>query len=174
MKHMLASLAIAAAAPAFADNPSGYFSILAEQMNTRSIAACDPAVDVPALSAKRNALLAMPNQIARTLSPTELISTAAVANHGGYSVCFDTRQTGNTTAVLYHGAERIIALNPSAPDHELALMQAFQNIRSFWQASQAAGLAPQAQEKPVPIPASAGPVPETPPVAVRRTAQATP
>ncbi len=148
------------------DDASGFFGLMARAIGERSEKNCDPAFDVPELSAKRSDLLMLRAERAAAESKTEMVASAAMANNGSYAVCYDTRLKGNAAmAVVYNNNARIIALNPEAPNHELALRLAYANVRDTWQRYNAKELPEAALAKPAVVLAAGDAAAEVPALA---------
>lgn len=147
-----AQVAKADTAPVVQDDASGFFGLMARAIGERSEKNCDPALDVPELSATRTELLMLRAERAAADSRTEMVAAAGMANNGSYAVCFDTRLKGSAAmAVVYNNGARIIALNPDAPNHELALRLGYATVRETWNKVNAKELPESALATPVAI-----------------------
>lgn len=109
------------------------FATLAKNIEARSALSCDPAVDVPELSAKREELVFLKGERTRLDEQVGPMVALALANNGNYSVCFDkTMKSSGNAAVIYNSIWRVIALNPEAPDLPGTFMNAIFKIRQTW------------------------------------------
>lgn len=139
---------------------------MAEQIDTRSQANCNPEYDAHAQSQQRRSAIESAAGNSEGLDSIQSVINLAMANSGQMSVCFDSRLRGSPhTAVLYMGAARIIAVNPDlAPEKMPAILgQSFALVRNRFSQFNAGHLSAKELAAPAQLSETAPPPPASAP-----------
>ena len=174
MKRKLVASAfslLAASAGALAQNTSALsqdsaIPRMAEQIETRSLATCNPDYDAREQSQHRRTAIESAARSSEGSDSIQSVINLAMANSGGMSVCFDSRLHGSPhTAVLYMGAARIISVNPDVgPDKMPAILgQSFALVRNRFNQFNAGRLSETELAAPAPLTEAAPPPPTSAP-----------
>lgn len=157
MKRTLTTLAFAAlAAPVVAQNAlpgDEQFNRMAADIQSRSLKACDPALDVPNLSAKREEMLMLRSVRTRQADGTiTLMIVTGIANNANMNVCLDERLKDTPyEAVVYADSQRTISINPNAADPEVVLVKGYTRLKAAFDQFNAGTLSEEQLSKPIGI-----------------------